>query len=299
MGHAIAQVYAQNGFSVDLMDLNQSKLERAIKLIKSNLSILADFNKISNDEISNTLNRIKTTTDLKIPAQRANLVVEAVNEVADVKKKIFKQLDVYCSENTIFASNTSGLNIFKIVEVKKPERLVIHHWFCPAYIIPLVEIVSGPKTSSEIINLSEKLMTKLGKKPIVIQEFVDRFIVNRIQGVINVQIYEMLQKGWATPEQIDLAVKTSLGVRLPIQGVVQSQDFTGLDLILDKQKEFRMNINYPQVENLVMQGHLGVKSGKGFYEYQGRSEEAILRKRDELCLKMVEHLEKIKAFEPL
>lgn len=299
MGHAIAQVYAQNGFSVDLMDLNQSMLERAIKLIKSNLSILADFNKISNDEISNTINRINLTTDLKIPAQEADLIIEAVNEVADIKKKVFKQLDNYCSEDTVLASNTSGLNIFNIADVKKPERLIIHHWFCPAYVLPLVEIVPGPNTSQEIIEFSVELMKKIGKRPVVMKEYVDGFIVNRIQRVIFVEVYEMLQKGMATPEQIDFAVKTSLGVRLPVQAVIQSQDFTGLELILDKQKEFKMNEIYPQVENLVKQGHLGVKTGKGFYDYQGRNEEQILRKRDEYCLRVLDLLEKIRAFEPL
>jgi 3-hydroxyacyl-CoA dehydrogenase len=131
------------------------------------------------------------------------------------------------------------------------------------------------------------------------EEFVPSFIVNRIQNVINVQVYEMLAKGWATPKQIDLAIKSSLGIRLPIVGLAQSQDFTGLDLVLDVQKPYRMNKRYPQVQELVEKGHLGVKSGKGFYDYGDRTEEEILRERDMKYLKLLDYLEKIDAFKPI
>ncbi|MHA2430852.1 MAG: 3-hydroxyacyl-CoA dehydrogenase family protein [Promethearchaeota archaeon] len=298
MGHAIAQVYAQHGFNVFLIDLDQKKLDHAIKLIKSNLELLKEHNKLSKG-MPSILNRIHISTKIEEVASKANLAIEAVNEVPEIKRRVFKQLDKYCTQDTILVSNTSGLNIFEITDVSNPERLVIHHWFCPAYIMPLVEIVPGTSTTSEIIDLSIELMKKLGKKPILLKEYVDNFIVNRIQRVVMVQTWEMLQKGWATPEQIDYALKTVLGVRLPVQGIVQSQDFTGLDLILDKQKEFRTNKRYPQVQELVEQGNLGVKSGKGFYNYGDRTELEVLRKRDELCLKMLDYLEQLRLFEPL
>ncbi|MFW9878156.1 MAG: 3-hydroxyacyl-CoA dehydrogenase family protein, partial [Candidatus Thorarchaeota archaeon] len=284
MGHAIAQVYAQHGFMVDLVDKNLKALERANKLIKSNLTLLAELEKISSKNLPRILNNINFTSDLESSAQKADLVVEAVNEIANIKKELFEKLNKNCREDTILVSNTSGLNIYEIADVKNPERLIIHHWFCPAYILPLVEIVPGLKTSKEVIDVSVGLMEKLGKKPLVMKEYVESFIVNRIQRVIFVQVYEMLQKGWATPEQIDFAVKTIIGVRFPVQGVVQSQDFTGLELILDKQKEFKMNKRYPQVENLVKQGYLGVRTGKGFYDYHNRNEIEIFKKRDKYCL---------------
>jgi len=298
MGHAIAQVYAQNGFNVFLVDLNQKKLEYAIKLIKSNLELLVEHKKLS-EGMPSILNRIQIFTKIEESATKADLAIEAVNEVPEIKRRVFKQLDKFCTQDTILVSNTSGLNIFEIADVSYPHRLIIHHWFCPAYIMPSVEIAPGPSTSPEVINLSVQLMKKLGKKPILLNEYVDNFIVNRIQRVIMVQAWEMIQKGWATPEQIDYAVKTVLGVRLPVQGIVQSQDFTGLDLILDKQKEFRTNKRYPQIQELVEQGNLGVKSGKGFYNYGDRTELEVLRKRDELCLKMLDYLEKLRLFEPL
>ncbi len=298
MGHAIAQVYAQHGFNVFLIDLDQKKLDHAIKLIKSNLELLIEHNKLS-EGMPSILNRIHISTKIEEIATKANLVIEAVNEVPEMKRRVFKQLDKFCTQDTILVSNTSGLNIFEITDVSNPERLVIHHWFCPAYIMPLVEIVPGTSTSSEVIDLSIELMKRLGKKPIVLKEYVDNFIVNRIQRVVMVQTWEMLQRGWVTPEQIDYAVKTVLGVRLPVQGIVQSQDFTGLDLILDKQKEFGTNKRYPQVQELVEQGNLGVKSGKGFYNYGERTELEVLRKRDELCLKMLDYLEQLRLFDPL
>ncbi len=298
MGHAIAQVYAQHGFDVFLIDLDQKMLDHAITLIKSNLELLLEHNKLR-EEMTSILNRIHTSTKIEGIASDTDLAIEVVNEVPEIKRRVFKQLDKFCAQDTILVSNTSGLNIFEIADVSYPQRLIIHHWFCPAYIMPSVEIAPGPSTSSEIINLSVQLMKILGKKPIVLKEFVDNFIVNRIQRVVMVQAWEMIQKGWATPEQIDYAVKTVLGVRLPVQGIVQSQDFTGLDLILDKQKEFRTNKRYPQVQELVEQGNLGVKSGKGFYDYGDRTELEILRKRDELCLKMNDYLEKLELFKPL
>ena len=299
MGHSIAQVYAQKGIEVNLVDLNQKKLKHAITLIKSNLNTLAKFGRVPHDEISVIIKRIHLFTEIANAAKETNLAMEAVNEKVDIKKKVFSQLDKYCSEDAIIASNTSGLDIFSIADVKQPERLIIHHWCAPPHIIPLVEIVPGPNTSQEIIKFSTKLLESLGKKPVVLKNFFHNFIVNRIQSVIYVQVYEMLKKGWATAEQIDLAVKANLGLRIPILGVVQTQDFTGLDLVLDKQKEFRINRNYPQVEELVKKGHFGVKSGKGFYDYGGRSEAEILKKRDEYCLQILETLEKLNTFKPI
>jgi 3-hydroxybutyryl-CoA dehydrogenase len=297
MGHSIAQVFAQAGIDVGLVDVNEKVLDRAMKLIKSNLDTLAEFKRVSKSKIPAILKRIHPSTDIAIAAQGVDFAVEVVSEVADVKKKIFSQLDEICTEDTVLASNTSGLDIFSIAEVKKPERLIIAHWFAPPHIIPLVEVVPGPKTSPEIVTFTAKLMERLGKKPVVMREFVRSFIVNRIQNQIGLAVYEMLDKGWATPEEIDLAVKSSLGIRLPIVGVVQTYDFTGLDLVLDIWKSY--GLSPPFFEEKVKKGHLGAKTSKGIYDYGGRSEEEILKKRDRLYLKMLDYLESINAFEPV
>ncbi|TFF99683.1 MAG: 3-hydroxyacyl-CoA dehydrogenase family protein [Promethearchaeota archaeon] len=295
MGHSIAQVYGTAGYEVDLVDLSQETLDHAIKLIRSNLETLAEFNRVSIENIPSIIKRINTTTNLGDVAPKADLVIEAVYEDLKIKGEIFSQLDKFCSENAILASNTSGLDVFRVAKVKNLERVVIHHWFAPPHIIPLVEVVKGRKTSPEIIDFSVKLLEKLGKQPIVMNKFARSFIVNKIQSSISVAVYELLMRKLATPEQIDLAVKTSLGIRLPIVGVVQTQDFTGLDLVVDVARS--LGKENPLVQEMVDRGDLGAKSGKGFYDYGGRSEEEILRKRDKLYLQMLDHLEKTKAFE--
>jgi 3-hydroxybutyryl-CoA dehydrogenase len=297
MGHSIAQVFAQAGIPVHLVDLKSDLLARALKLVKSNLQTLADSGRVSPQAIPAILDRIQPTTDLASAVKEADFIQEAVAEIPEVKRKVFAQLEAACPENVILASNTSGLEIFKIVEVKDPSRVVVTHWFAPPHIIPLVEVVPGPLTAPDVLQFAAGLMERIGKKPLVMKQFIRRFIVNRIQNAVVRAALEMVTNGWATPEQIDLAVKTSLGIRLPIVGVVQSLDFTGLNLIHDMTKGTAGE--NPLIEERVRQGHLGVSTSKGIYDYGGRSEEEILRKRDLLYLKMLDFLEGLEAFKPI
>jgi len=297
MGHSMAHVFAQAGIEVNLVDLDETVLEHAMDLMKANLETLAEFQKISGDDIPEILSRIHPYTDLAGGAEGVDFAVEAVAEVPDVKREVFSQLDQFCAGNTVIASNTSSLDIFSIAQISRPERLVVAHWFAPPHIIPLVEVVPGPKTSQEVVELTANVMKRLGKKTVIMKEFVPAFIVNRIQHSISRAVWEMLEKGWATPEEIDLAIKLSLGIRLPIVGVVQTTDFTGLDLIYDIMKS-EGSIS-PLVEEKVKQGHLGVKTSKGVYDYGEQSEAEILRKRDRRYLKLLDYLEGIKAFEPI
>lgn len=297
MGHAIAQVYATAGFEVDLVDLNQEVLDNAMSKIKSNLSLLVEYKHVKSGEIPNILNRIHPSTDLKVAAQNCDLVLEAVSEDRNVKRDVFSQLNEFCSEDIILASNTSELNIFNVAKVKNPKRLVIHHWFHPPYIIPLVEIVAGRKTSSEVIDISFKLLEKIGKKPLILKKFTNAFIVNKIQQAINSAVFALLIQGIASPEEIDMAIKNSLGIRLPFAGVAQNLDFVGLDVVYDIIKNMGMDLAL--LKNKVKNGQLGAKTSKGFYDYQGRTEEEILTKRDKLYLQMLDFLKQMNAFKPI
>ena len=298
MGHGISQVYAQNGFNVSLVDIDEINLSHAMRLIDMNLKLLADFKRIDRNEIEVIKKRITLSTDLKSSAERADVVVEAINEVPGVKLEVFKQLADYCRDDTILASNTSSLDIFKILKaISHPERIIAHHWFCPPYIIPSVEISPGRKTSQETIELSVKLHEKLGKIPIVMEKFSPNYIVNKIQNAISGAMYELMMRNLATAEQIDLAIKTTLGIRLPIVGIVQMHDFTGLDLVEDIISAKGGNV--PLISDKVKRGDLGAKTGKGHYSYNNRTELEIIRTRDILYLEQLEFLEKNTKFKPI
>jgi len=297
MGQSISIVFASAEIDVTLVDVNEKVLSHAIKLIESSLNTLAHFGKISKAEIPSKLSRVHPSTDLREIVEDVDFVIEAVPEVPSIKKKVFSTLDELCGADTVLASNTSGLNIFNMVEVNHPERLVITHWFSPAHIIPLVEVVPGVETSLEVVTFTAKLLERLGKKPMVLKKFVPSFIVNRIQSAINRAVLEILENGWATPEDIDMAIKNTLGIRLPIVGVAQAMDFTGLDLIFDIMRHSGLQSSF--IEEKVKQGCLGAKTSKGIYDYGNRSQADILKKRDRFYFKMLDHLEKINAFEPV
>ncbi|PKN35127.1 MAG: 3-hydroxyacyl-CoA dehydrogenase [Deltaproteobacteria bacterium HGW-Deltaproteobacteria-19] len=299
MGHSIAQVFAQHGIETGLADTTGECLERAMRLIRVNLETLADYGSVKREEIPAILGRIIPSTDLAAAAEGADFAIEAVVEVPEVKKAVFQQLERICPDGAVLASNTSSLDVFSIVgEIHRPERLLITHWFAPPHIIPLVEVVPGPKTSPEAMDVAVQLMQRLGKKAVVLKQFVPSFIVNRIQQMIFFGVLEILKNDWASPEDIDLAVKASLGVRLPVVGAVQTLDFTGLDLV-DTMIKNALGQSVPFIAEPVSKGHLGVKSSKGLYDYGGRSEEEILRKRDIRYLAVLEQMEKLGAFEPV
>jgi len=298
MGHSIAQIYAQAGFDVDLVDLNKEILTNAIILIESNLNILAEFKRVNSGEIPDILNRIHPSTNLPTAAENADFVTEAVSEIPELKREIFSQLDKNCSEDVVLASNTSTLDIFNIVKkINRIKQVITHHYYAPPHIIPLVEVAPGRKTSKEVVDFSIDLMQKIGKRPLLMKKFAPLYIVNKIQSAITGAMYELITRELATPKQIDIAIKNTLGIRLPVVGVIQSQDFTGLDLLNDIFKN--RGIEVPFIIEKVEKGHLGAKSGKGFYDYSGRNEQEILNKRDRLYLQMLEHLEKVNAFEPI
>lgn len=297
MGHSLAQAFAQGGYQVGLHDIKEEILQKARQLIAANLQTLADLGLLREDPPA-VLSRIQTTTNIKEAAQRADFVIEAIIEDAGAKKEMFKILDEASPPQAILASNTSYLDIFKFVETKRPDKVLITHWFAPPHIVPLVEIVRGPKTSPETVETIKNLLIKLGKTPIVISKFLPGFIANRMQSALGNEVLFLLDNGYASPEDIDLATKASFGLRIPILGVVKRMDFTGLDLT----QKVLQNAVYkvpPQrdrsevVDRLVAQGNLGVKTGKGFYDYGGRSPEEIMRERDIKLIKLYEFLKQL------
>lgn len=297
MGHSIALIFAQYGYNVQLWDLTNDKLDLATSLIKSSLDSLVSFGQIPKENTSDVFKKIKFTTSLELAATEAHFVLEAVVEVPEIKKQLFSRLNKICSDQTIFSSNTSGLNIYDLLDLNCPERLIITHWFAPPTIIPLVEVIPGERTSAEVISSTVALLKDIGKKTVLLNKFIPAFIVNRIQNAINQTVLEMIENKWATAEDIDIAVKNTLGIRLPVVGVAQSLDFAGLDLI--KGIVQRSGIESRFLNQKVIDGHLGTKTSIGIYDYQNRQENEILKKRDKLYLQIRNYLDELGTFEPV
>ena len=297
MGHSMALVFAISGIEVNLVDIDEGILATARNKMTKALETLVEAGRIQRGKSREILDLVMTSTDIEASAAEADFIAEAVPEVPEVKKEVFTRLDMSCRPDAVMASNTSGLDIFQLVEISNPGRLLIAHWFNPPHVIPLVEVVPGPQTEPETVAFTASLMVRIGKFPVVMKGFTRAFIVNKIQNMISLAVFELLGSGLVTPEEIDRAVKYSLGIRLPIIGVVQSLDFTGLDLVLDLLKSY--GLNNPIIEEKVALGHLGVKTSRGLYDYGNRTEEEICRTRDVLFLQLLDFLEKMDAFKPI
>ncbi len=299
MGHGLAQTFAQAGYEVSLFSRTQKTLDRASALMKSSLETLAEEGLVDKSSIPTILGRITSTTSLEEAAHDADIAVETVVENADAKREIFKQMDACCPPKTLLASNTSFLNIFDIVETSRPDKILIAHWYAPPQLIPLVEVVKGPQTDKASLELMVRILKKMGKRPVVMEKFIPGFIINRLQVALQREVYYLLDNDYVTPEQLDEAAKVGLAFRMMVIGVVQRFDFGGLDVSVRNLKNPNIQptpLDYEpkKLVELVEQGHYGVKTGRGFYDYTGRDEAEIYHERD---LKLIEMLKTLKNLE--
>jgi 3-hydroxybutyryl-CoA dehydrogenase len=295
MGHSLAQVFAQGELRVWLSDLRDDVLARARKLIASNLSGEVEAGLLEKGQEERVIGRIHATTRIEDACAEADVVIEAITENEAAKKEIFTTLDRLCPPRTILASNTSFMDIFRFVETKRPERVLITHWFAPPHVVPLVEVVRGPRTSQETVDAVTSLLTRIGKAPIVISRFLPGFIANRLQSALTNEMLFLIDNGYATAADIDKAAKASFGLRMPILGLAKKVDFAGVDQIrrsmgngLYQPPPHRLNSE--TLDRLVAEGRLGVKSGQGFFDYGGRSTEEITRETNVKLIKLREFL---------
>ncbi len=282
MGNGIAHVFAQNNFEVNLIDVNAAQLEKALLTISKNLDRQISKNIISTEQKKEALANISTFTDITQGVQDADLVVEAATENAELKLKIFKQLDEAAPASSILATNTSSISVTKIAAItKRAEKVIGMHFMNPVPVMKLVEIINGfstePAVTETIINLSNEL----GKVPCVVNDYPG-FIANRIlMPMINEAIYS-LYEGTAGVKEIDTIMK--LGMSHPM-GPLQLADFIGLDVclsILDVLYKGFGNPKYapcPLLVNIVTAGYLGMKTGEGFYTYTPGSKEPLINTR--------------------
>jgi 3-hydroxybutyryl-CoA dehydrogenase len=297
MGPGLALAFASAGHDVALYSRKVETLERALDTARANLDTLVRHGTLREATAESAIARIRPTQSVEEAGKTADFVMESIAESREAKAALYKELDAVCPERTIIASNTSSLNIFELIPAARLPRTIVAHFFTPAHIIPLVEVVPGPGTSAETLEFTLAFMEECGKSAVPMKKFGPGFIVNRIQRAIGETAMDMIEEGLVEPEEIDKAIKLTLGVRLPIVGVMQTFDFQGLDMLLAYQEN--VGKVYSFVEDRVNRGDLGAKTSRGIYDYQGRSEVEVLAKRDGLYLKMLDYLKKIGAFEPV
>jgi len=293
MGHGFAQVFAQKGFPVFLYDIDKEILKKASLRISANLDTFIQHGIIRQKEKKAALEKIATTTDLKVAVGRADFVLEAIPEIMDLKKEVFTKLDQLAPPHTILASNTSGLSITEIGAVThRPEKTIITHGGNPPHIIPVIEIVRGEKTSDETAELTYRLMRKLGKQPVRLLKEVPGFLFNRLQFALYREALHCLEAGVATAEDIDLVVKAGYGFRLPVLGPLETSDFGGLDTfyrICQNLWPELSDVKSPPalLKKLVEGGKLGVKTGEGFYRYPPAVIKKKIQERDRRLLQLL------------
>ena len=270
MGNGIAHVFAQNGFNVRLIDVNEKQLEKALQTISKNLDRQLSKGTITEEQKKNALGNIQTQNELAKGVRDCQLVVEAATENVELKLKIFRQLSEVVSDTTILATNTSSISITKIASATAhPEMVIGMHFMNPVPVMKLVEIINGYATKKEITNTIVDLSKKLGKIPCVVNDYPG-FIANRIlMPMINEAIYS-LYEGVAGVEEIDTVMK--LGMAHPM-GPLQLADFIGLDVCLSILRVLHDGFGNPKyapcplLVNMVTAGKFGVKTGEGFYSY--------------------------------
>jgi 3-hydroxybutyryl-CoA dehydrogenase len=281
MGNGIAHTFAQTDYKVQLIDVSQTSLDRGISTITKNLDRMVAKERITEADKERTLKNITTYTSLEEGVKHASLVVEAATENVNLKLKIFEDLDKFCPEDTILASNTSSISITKIAAAtSRPEMVIGMHFMNPVPIMKLVEIIKGYSTSQKTYDTVAEISQKLQKVPVEVNDYPG-FVANRILMPMINEAIETLYNGVAGVQEIDTVMK--LGMAHPM-GPLQLADFIGLDVclsILNVMYDGFKNPKYapcPLLVNMVMAGKMGVKSGEGFYDYsENRKAETVAK----------------------
>jgi len=287
MGHGIAQVSAMAGYNVVLRDIEQPFLDKAMEKIKWSLDKLVSKEKISENERDEIFSRIKPIVDLKDAVHDCDLVIEAVPEIMDLKKKVYAELDKVSSDQVVFASNTSTLPITEIANtISRPKKFIGIHFFNPPQLMKLVEVIPGQETSNDITDLTINFVRSVNKIPVTCRKDVPGFIVNRLFIPLVHEACYVMERQKIKQTEIDSAVKFKLGFPM---GIFELADFTGLDVIHKATVEMHVRdkkviLPHPTIEQLFNEKKLGQKSGEGFYKYSDDKYERILLS-DELAQK--------------
>ena len=299
MGHALALVYALGGHQVRLTDNDAGTLERSGALMEKALATLREAGEVeaawTNARLHAAVTRVASLADT---LKEAELIVEAVYEEPEAKRALYAEVDALAPMEAIIASNTSRLDIFPLVPQRRQARTLIAHWYTPPYLVDLCDVVGSERTDPAVIETVRDVVAAMGKMPVVMKRFIPGYIANNIQAAIGLEVNRLLDEGYATPADIDNAIIYGLALRIPVVGVMAKADFTGLMLM---QSELTNRSYQPPpvrgfsttLDKLIAEGRTGVISGKGYFDWGGRSAEELLAERDRKLLALKRTLREI------
>lgn len=293
MGEGIALNFAQAGLSVRVITRSEATMTKCLALIEESLHSFEEFGLLK-EKTSAIQARIHPflMADLDKAIRDCEYIVESVPEVLETKKELLAQLDA-CPPNVILASNTSSFPVSVMAEgMKTPERVVGTHYFMPAHIIPLVEVHWGEKTKPEVVEATRALMVKAGKKPVMVKKSLPGFVVNRIQAAIAREAHYLIEEGAVSVEDFDTAARSSYGFRLANLGPLAQSDINGLDTVFRGNSRIYKELNNSTVPARIFaekieKGELGLKTGKGFYDYTDKQAPQVLKEVEVNLLKQL------------
>jgi 3-hydroxybutyryl-CoA dehydrogenase len=293
MGHGLAQIFALKGYPVRVIDNNIAVLEQVPEKVRGNLQVFLDLDLITRSDADECVEKIQLCEDLGDLHQEGSIIIEAISENLDKKKALFSQIEKHVSPETILCSNTSAISITSISEdLRFRERVVGTHFWNPPHILPCVEVIRSKYTSTEVFETVVSFMKKAGKEPVRVLKDVPGFLGNRMQHALWREAISLVEKGIASPEDIDKVVKSSFGLRLAFIGPLETADLAGLDLSLDVEKDLFPHLEKstepsPVLISKVDSGETGVKTGKGFHEWDEKKAKDLINKRDATLLKIL------------
>lgn len=287
MGHGIALVCALGGKTVRLVDINTEALAKARDKMRQSLQLLADNGLAPTEKSDTILESIYYTNNTQEGIADAELIFEAVPENVSLKQSIYEQLEKFAPRDAVFASNTSGIPINTLAAMThRADRFIGTHFFQPGHLVPLVEVIQGDNTPDELVRALLAFLSGIGKKPVWVRRDIPGFIGNRLQHAIAREAMSLMQQGVASAEDIDTVVKTSLALRMVFTGPIEQRDFNGLDVHLAITEYL-----YPVLEDTktplkiladkVAAGDLGVKAGKGFFDWRDKDMSAVNARKNQ------------------
>jgi 3-hydroxybutyryl-CoA dehydrogenase len=293
MGHSIALNAAWRKMGVRMYATNEEDIRRAEQGIEQKLRTMADNGLFSMEESAAIRDRIIISDQLESVVDGATFVIEAIPENLELKQSFYNRLEDLLGTDTILASNTSGLQPTDLASgLRHPERFIVTHFWNPAHLVPLVEVVGGKQTSDSTKDRAMDLLQAMQKKPIIVKQEIQGFIGNRLQYALFREAQALLDAGIADKEDIDAAVTYSIGRRLPVTGPLMSADFGGLDVFKSISDYLFRDLSTLQssgetLDSLVGSGKLGVKSGDGFYDWSGSRGEEVSAERENMLIRFL------------